>query len=268
MRPFHRQGTPGFSGEGVVREDGLVLDFGLFPASDLAAEVLVESSGSPLGYGSWRLPAGELGNLWDIPILFLNSLSDTEITSLMVAICTTPPSKLLHTRADVLLTSVFRGGCRGTEGDGDGKGDGLGVVPGPVPEPHPCSDKELGLIPASKRHCTAGSREDFALAEEVTKRNTQKADNTAVPDHLWLRAFVLGYGAAGCAALHLEALGLGEGNQGHLNLPGPPDSWQGALPGLWSFALRYWRSRVTRGYISWHQANVPLPPKRGDQLVR
>jgi hypothetical protein len=59
----------------------------------------------------------------------------------------------------------FPEGCRGTEGDGDGKGDGLGVVPGPVPGPHPRSDKELGLIPASKCHCTAGSRVDFALAE-------------------------------------------------------------------------------------------------------
>jgi hypothetical protein len=62
-RPFHGRRMPGLSGEGVVRKDGLVLDFGLFPASDLAAEVLVESSGSPSGYGSQRLTAGELGNL-------------------------------------------------------------------------------------------------------------------------------------------------------------------------------------------------------------
>jgi hypothetical protein len=33
-------------------------------------------------------------------------------------------------------------------------------------------------------------------------------------------------------ARHLKALTLGEGNLGHLDLPGPPDGWQGALSGF------------------------------------
>jgi hypothetical protein len=167
----------GVSGEGVVHDGSLVLDFGLFPASDLAAEVLVESSGSPSGYGSRRLTARELGNLWDFPILFLDSLLDTEVSSLMEVICTTPPSKLLHTGADVLLTSVFQGGCRGTEGVGNVKGGDLGIGLGLLPGPHPRLDKELGLTPASKRQCITVSRGDPVLTEEVTKGNTQKADN-------------------------------------------------------------------------------------------
>ncbi len=36
----------------VVREGGLVQDWGLFPASDVGARVLVQCSSSPLGYGS------------------------------------------------------------------------------------------------------------------------------------------------------------------------------------------------------------------------
>jgi hypothetical protein len=129
--PFHGRCSSGVRGEGVVCDGGLVLDFGLFPALDLAAEILVESSGSPSGYGSRCLTARELGNLWDVPILFLDSLSDTEVSSLMEVIFTTPLSKLLHTGVDVLLTSITRGGCRGTEGVGDVKRGDLGIGLGP-----------------------------------------------------------------------------------------------------------------------------------------
>ncbi len=93
------------------------------------------------------------------------------------------------------------------------------------------------MTPTSKRQCIAGSRGDPVLTEEVTKGNTQKADNAAVPDQLWLMVFVLGYGVGGCSAPHLKALTLGERNRGHLNLLVPPDGWRGALSGLWSFAL-------------------------------
>ncbi len=68
-----------------------------------------------------------------------------------------------------------------------------------------------------------GTRGDPVFTEEVTKGNTQKADNAAIPDHLWLRVFVLGYGAGGGVARHLKALTMGEGNCGHLDLPGPLD---------------------------------------------
>jgi hypothetical protein len=73
---------------------------------------------------------------------------------------------------------------------------------------------------------------DFAMAEEVIKGDTQKVDNTAIPYHLWLRAFVLGYGTAGCLAHHLEALNLMEGNTSFLDGPKPPIGWQGAIPTL------------------------------------
>ncbi len=65
--PFHGQRRSGVAGERVVRDEGLVLDFGLFPASKPTAGVLVESSGSPSGYGSRCLSPRELGDLWDVP---------------------------------------------------------------------------------------------------------------------------------------------------------------------------------------------------------
>jgi len=179
----------------------------------------------------------------------------------MSAICRTPPSKLLHSGADALLTSCFRGGIVGVL-------QGQGCLPGPRPR----SDSDLGLAPATKCHrpleeCDAlvAEAKEYVEGDEVEKGDSQKADDAAVPDHLWLWAFVLGYGAAGHSARHLRALGRAEGAVGFLEDPAPPRGWRGALPGLRLFALWYWRSRVTRGYVAWRRANVPLPA--GKQLV-
>jgi hypothetical protein len=108
--PYLGQCPVGMAGEWVEQVDGLVLDVGLFPASAPSAQVLVETSGSPTGYGSWGLSGRESGNLWDMPILCLDSLQDVEVTALMGTICLSPPSWLLHTGADVLLTMGFQGG--------------------------------------------------------------------------------------------------------------------------------------------------------------
>jgi hypothetical protein len=233
--PFHGTRHSGVAGERVVREGGLVLDFGLFPASDPKTRVLLESSASPSGYGLHSLLARELGDLWDVPICFLDSLLELEVTGLMADICKSPPSKLLHTGVNLLLTSAFRGGLEGREAQ---EGGTAGLVPGP----RPCSDAGFGLTQAYERKHppeTKMTMEDFAAEEEVIKGDSQKADNAAVPDNLWLRAFVLGYGNSGCLGRHLGALGCTKGTAGFLGGPTPPMGWQGALPGLHCFALRY-----------------------------
>ncbi len=92
-RPFLGPRGLEAAGSGVVRTEGLVLDL---------ARVIVELSSSPSGYGLRRLTARELGNLWGVPILFLNSLPETDMGALMGAICASPPSKLLYTGADLL----------------------------------------------------------------------------------------------------------------------------------------------------------------------
>ena len=263
--PYHGQRRSGIAGERVVREGELVLDFGLFPASEPATQVLVESSASPSGYGSRRLSARELGNLWDVPILLLDSLADAEVTALMEGICQSPPSKLLHTGADLLLTAGFRGGYysggRGLDLDREG------LLPGLLPGPRPLTDNELGLCPRPDGHGTGTSFSDtqgpdwrpVAQDDEVIKADHQKADNAAVPDHLWLRAFAMGYGDPAYPARHLEALNLPITSRvGFLAEPGPPAGWRVALPGLRLFALRHWRLRVTRDYISWRRTNVPI----------
>ena len=72
------------------------------------------------------------------------------------------------------------------------------------PGPRPLSDQELGIkraappqdevSPGEKRPRVEVPPQDVSMAGEVTKGNSQKADNASVPDHLWLRAFVVGYG--------------------------------------------------------------------------
>jgi hypothetical protein len=248
------------------------LDFGLFPASEPTARVLVESSGSPSGYGSRCLSPRELGDLWDVPILLLDSLSDSAVTGLMEGICQSPPSKLLHTGADLLLTASFRGGL-GCVLRGDGGPNRFSNVGGAFqPGPRPLPDRELGLCPLEPcldEGADEGEDQELVLAEdhglgtshgnEVIKGDNQKADDATVPDHLWLRAFALGYGDPACAARHLEAFSLTPSSRvGFLGDPSPPNGWRRTLPGLRLFALRHWRSRVTRDYISWRRANVPI----------
>jgi hypothetical protein len=94
----------------VVRCEGLVQDWGLFPASDLEAQVLVQCSSSPSGYGARRLTKMELGGLWDLPILIMDGLPPSEAEFMLSAFCKTAPTKILLAGADLLLTTSFRGG--------------------------------------------------------------------------------------------------------------------------------------------------------------
>ncbi len=109
----------------------------------------------------------------------------------------------------------------------------------------------MGLCPLPDEHGTGTSSSDNTQGlnweshdDEVIKGDHQKADNAAVPDHLWLRAFAMGYGDPAYLAHHLEALNLPPitSRVGFLAEPGPPAGWRGALPGLRLFALRHWRS--------------------------
>jgi hypothetical protein len=111
----------------------------------------------------------------------------------MGAICFTPPSWLLHTGADVLLTTGFQGGwsARGQAGQD--------ITPGPRPR----TDADLGLLPEVQCQCRDAELASHVAAVEIRKGDTQKeADNAAVPvpDQLWLRAFVLEYGDITCPA--------------------------------------------------------------------
>ena len=77
-------------------------------------------------------------------------------------------------------------------------------------------------VSPGKRPCVEVPPQDVpqiqvvSTAGEVTKGDLQKADNASVPDHLWLRAFVVGYGDEACAVRHREALTLPTGFVGAL----------------------------------------------------
>ena len=118
-----------------------------------------------------------------------------------------------------------------------------GVSPGEkrqrVEGPGPSQDKISAAAGDSQKLVEVPSPDEVSMAVEVTKGNSQKADNASVPVHLWLRAFVVGYGDEVCAERHSEALTLLTGDVGALGASEPPAGWRGAIPGLRLFALRY-----------------------------
>ena len=214
----------------------------------------------------------ELGDLWDVPILLLDSMSEANIEHWGADdgyLCLTALQVAAHRCRSVLLIAVFWGGGMGGRMGGTGGGAKRVREPSVPPGPRPLSNLELGLSSSSTtKRQRMEEPQDKVLAGTVIKGNSQKAGNKSVPDHLWLRAFVTGYGDASCGARHREALNLPTGDVGSLGAPEPPGEWRGAIPRFRIFALRYWRADMMRGYITWQRTNVPLPASNGSQMVR
>ena len=222
----------------VVRSEGLVQDWVLFPASELEAPVLVQCSSSPSGYGGRCLTWLELGGLWDLLISIMDALPPSEVELMLRAFCRTAPTKVLLAGADLLLTTSFRGGLGGLKPNLGGPKSVEANLGGPksveAHGPRPLSNSELGL--STPPACTAPH---LLVLDEVHKGDSQKADDAAVPVHLWLRAFAWGYGDPSCLARHQVALGLLGGSAGSLSNSEPPSGWQGSMTGFRMFALRY-----------------------------
>ncbi len=84
-----------------------------------------------------------------------------------------------------------------------------------------------------------------------------------MPDHLWVHAFLCGYGRDHPAPRHLQALGLSaEALVGGLGNPSPPEGWEATTSGLStlalfrSFALCRWQRQVLLGFLAWRRRNV------------
>jgi hypothetical protein len=71
------------------------------------------------------------------------------------------------------------------------------------------------------------------------------SDGAAVPNHLWIHAFLQGYGQEACLDQHLSALSLpAQALVGHLWDDLPPSSgigWALLLVGFQCLGLRWWR---------------------------
>jgi hypothetical protein len=167
----------------VVRSEGLVQDWGLFPASELEAQVLVQCSSSPSGYGARRLTWLELGGLWDLPISIIDALPPSEAELMLRAFCKTAPTKVLLAGANLLLNTSFRGSLGGLKQNLGGAK--LVEAHGP----RPLSNSKLGL--STPPACTAPH-----LLDEVHKGDSQTRKQTT----RWYR-FVSG------SALLLGAMG-------------------------------------------------------------
>ena len=120
--------------------------------------------------------------------------------------------------------------------------------------PRPFSNSKLGLsIPPV---CPEPPMLD--LLDAVHKGDSQKVDNAAVPVHLWLRPFALGYGDPSCLDRHQAALGLVGGSAGSLSNTETPSGWQRSMARFHVFGLWYWKRRVVWGYHRWRLSNLPF----------
>ncbi len=128
--------TGGFRQVRGAKPEGVIQAWGLFPASDLQATVLLAASGSPLGWGTRTLLVLELAALWDVPILVLDLLLDVSGLKILGGFCASAPGKVLFAGTDALLTTLFRGGSGGFND----------ALPGPRPK----SNEEMGLAPMKR----------------------------------------------------------------------------------------------------------------------
>ena len=121
---------------------------------------------------------------------------------------------MLFAGADVLLTTLFRGGSFLIGSSVQSSNEVAG--------PSPRSNTNLGLVVSPP----TWEEDNRRFATCVIKGDAQKADGAAVPDHLWIHAFLEGYareGEEGDSRLHLRALGLPDyAAVGHLRESGPP----------------------------------------------
>jgi hypothetical protein len=161
----------------------VVHQWGLFPASDLSAPVLLSAVGSVTGLGIQPLSWSELAALWDVPILISDWLSNNTDTTLLRGFCLSAPKKFLFVGADALLPMSFWGGSI------SGSIFSLAGIGRP-----PKTDTELGLVVMGDDAPTVWS---LAVQVQVIKGGTQKANGAAVPDHLWIYAFLCGCGLDG-----------------------------------------------------------------------
>jgi hypothetical protein len=124
---------------------GVIHQWGLFPASDLQARVLLAALGCPSGWGVWPLLWFELAALWDVPILVLDSMSKESDILILQGFCASAPTKVLFAGTDALLTTLFWGGAVANSSNEVVILTKEAEVVGPSPR----SNEDLGLVVSS-----------------------------------------------------------------------------------------------------------------------
>jgi hypothetical protein len=229
----------------------VIHQWGLFSASDLRARVFLAASGCPSGWGVRPLSWLELAALWDVPILVTDSMPEESYLLILWGFRAFAPAKVLFAGADALLTRLFWGGSL--------IGTLVPLIDKEVAGPSPRSNKDLGLVASPP----ARQDKNWHFATRVIKGDAQKVDGAAVPNHLWIHAFLEGYareGEEGDVRQHLKALSLpNHAAVGHLRETGPPNQligWEAAPVGFRTLGLAQWRSQLLGGFHEWRKINV------------
>ncbi len=236
-------GFPQFPG---TKPGGFVHHWGLFPASDLGAMVLLAALGLHLGWGRRSLSPLELAALWDVPILVSDLLLESMDLTMIQGFCASAPAKVLFAGADALLTTLFRGGST------------TKVLDVAIPGPQPVLNEVLGLVPTGDQ----GRGEVFDFNEQVVKGDYQKSDTTTIPNHLRVHSFLWGCAQKECAPAHLTALRLpAKALIGELHNPRPPSrgiGWVSSLKIFRDLGLHWWRRNLVQGFTRWQRAHIKI----------
>jgi hypothetical protein len=222
----------------------VVHQFDLFPAHNLSADVLLAALASPLGMCVRKLTWQELGLLWDVPILCMDSLAQDKMEEFIAAVCVSASAKVLISGTGALLTTLFQGGLQREEE----------ILPWSTTCHKPATNGAIGLEVVAQAVAALAS-EKFEVASQVAslvvKGEVQKADGTLVPVQLWDQAFLRGYRKGGQNHLlrYQEALGLSSDKRAcFMNGSQPPDGWAAALGVFRTLGLAWCRHHVLRDF--------------------
>jgi hypothetical protein len=167
-RPADKPQVPTVRDARVYHDGSEVLPFGLFPASRPASLVRVPCVfNTPVKWGVRQLTQEEAATLWDVPLLLQERLARDGYSTMLGRFLHGVPGKTLLLGGDYLLSSQIRGGWCAPRATGR-----KGMT-------EETRDSELSPLAVTQ------VEEEVAPVQVVVKADHQKADDAAVPVHLW-----------------------------------------------------------------------------------
>jgi hypothetical protein len=189
-----------------------------------------------------KLSPEELAGVMDVPILLQDWLKSAGLQWLLHQFIRVVPGKSLLFGADVLLATVFRGGCSyGMSLDEHILGNG-GSPDIKLGRKEPTLQAvQLGVKTAYNDDNTTIMRNSTSTAGEVLKCYGQKADDAEIPTHLWNVMFKLSWEPDPLVKWAIQP------------------NWEEGLELFRNALLLVWRRRVLRSWIKFSTRFVPAP---------
>ena len=244
-------------------KDSTLIPAGLFPHDALNTKVFVPARYSKSHVGRRPLAPHELAKLWDVPILYLDSLEAGVAPKVLPSFVNSAPVKILQRAGNILLANFYRGGSSAA------KPQASTAAPRPVDNETratlTATDNETRVdnetstqhsddIPSPPSPVSPSSTSppypSMDDASNIIKQDGQKADDAMVQTTLWDHAFYKGWRS--------KFDGI-QDKGGHI-LPTFGSSsltWQEGLNVLRRWSMCWWRARVRKSFLAWANKMAP-----------